>query len=100
MYIIIASEWSLPDWHCPEKRVRLRFEIKCLRLRNLDIKVYRRSENVMALGCQDRRLSDNVMALGCQDRRLILMLSMWHNGDPAPHLAGEMEAKKMLTSLS
>ena len=54
-----------------KNRVGLPPEIKSLRLRNLEMKVYRHS--------------DNVMALGWQDRRLILMLSTWHNGDTAPH---------------
>ena len=31
------------------------------------------------------RYSENVMALGWQDRTLILMLSSWHIGDTAPH---------------
>ena len=51
--------------------VGLPIEIKRLRLRNLDMKVYQHSENVMALDWQDGRL--------------ILMLSTWHNGDTATH---------------
>ena len=52
-------------------RVGLSIEIKCLQLRNFDMKVYWHLENVMALGWQDWQL--------------ILMLSMWHNGNTATH---------------
>ena len=54
-----------------KNRVGLPAEIKRLRLRNNDLKVYRHQ--------------NDMMNLAWQDRRLILMLSKWHNADTTPH---------------
>ena len=54
-----------------KNRVGLPREVKQLKLRNLQRKVYRHS--------------DDLMALGWKDKRLVLMLSSWHNADTTLH---------------
>ena len=50
-----------------KNRVELPSDLKKLKLKNHEIKVYRHQ--------------DEVMTLAWQDKRLILMLSTWHNAD-------------------
>ena len=54
-----------------KNRVGLPREVKQLKLRNLERKAYRHS--------------DDLMALGWKDKRLVLMLSSWHNADTTLH---------------
>ena len=54
-----------------KNRVGLPQEVRQLKLRNLQRKVYRHS--------------DDLMALGWKDKRLVLMLSSWHNADTTLH---------------
>ena len=54
-----------------KNRVGLPREVKQLKLRNLQRKAYRHS--------------DDLMALGWKDKRLVLMLSSWHNADTTLH---------------
>ena len=54
-----------------KNRVGLPREVKQLKLRNLQWKAYRHS--------------DDLMALGWKDKRLVLMLSSWYNADTTLH---------------
>ena len=71
---ILAAEQQQRQVHLTgtiqKNRVGLPAEIKRLRLRNNDLKVYKHQ--------------DDMMNLAWQDRRLILMLSIWHNADTTP----------------